>query len=86
MKNVSDIIKSLQSSPKNQPAQVNLCEIGKATIAACKNPYSAGFAVVVISAIGNRYGVTGFKTRPNQSDLSEAIITATDYATTHGIA
>lgn len=86
MKTASDIIKTLQAAPANEPAEVKLTEAGTAIIAACKNPFRAGFAIVVISAIGHRYGVAGFKTRPSQSDLAAAIDNATNYATAHRIA
>ena len=86
MKTASDIIKSLQGAQINEPAEVKISEVGTAIIAACKNRFRNGFAIVVISAIGHRYSVAGFKTRPSQSDLVTAINNATSYATTHGIA
>ena len=78
------IVRELQSAPANVPAQVDLATVGTATIAACKNPYRRGFALIVISG-GNRYGVAGFKTLPSESQLAAAIDNARAYIAKHSL-
>jgi hypothetical protein len=78
------IVRELQSAPTNEPAQVDLATVGTATISASKNPYRSGFAVTVLSN-GCRYGVGGFKTTPNKSQLAEAIASARAYITKHAL-
>jgi hypothetical protein len=78
------IVRELQSTPANEPAQVDLATVGTATIAACKNPYRSGFAVTVISN-GCRYGTGGFKTTPSKAQLADAIDSARAYIAKHAL-
>lgn len=78
------IVRALQSAPANEPAQVDLATAGAATIAACKNPYKAGFAITVLSN-GSRYAVGGFRTTPSRAQLAEAIKDAKDYVSRHAL-
>jgi hypothetical protein len=80
----SAIVRKLQSSPANEPAQVELAAVGTATIAASKNPYRSGFAVTVMSG-GNRYGVGGFKATPSKAQLADAINSARAYIAKHSL-
>jgi hypothetical protein len=86
MKTISKILQEIHSSDRKSPCEVDLDEIGTAKVVAAKNPFINGFAVVVVSSIGNRYGVTGFKTLPSKSALASAIDSAKSYAITYGIA
>lgn len=61
-------------------------EVGNAKIVAAKNPFINGFAVVVVSGNGERYGVTGFKKKPSESALEEAVSNAESYAIANNIA
>lgn len=82
--NPAAIVRELQAAPANKPAQVDLVIAGTATIAACKNPYRQGFAIVVVSS-GNRYGTGGFKTTPSKGQLAAAIDDASAYIAQHAL-
>lgn len=76
---VSSILKTLQASPVNEPASVDLANVRGVLIQARKNPYRNGLGIHVIASDGESYGVTGFKTVPSEAALASAIEAAKDY-------
>lgn len=81
----AQIVKVLQDSPKDKPADVTLATAGNVKIVAAKNPFKNGFAIVLISATGQRYGFAGYREKPSKQALAEALVSAKAYAERHGI-